>query len=59
LASMSSMASSGQTPTQQPQKSHFPGTMCIINGVVRRKETSSKIVLMYFKGQNEIPSGNY
>ncbi|HLA69576.1 MAG TPA: hypothetical protein VJN65_07720 [Bacteroidota bacterium] len=26
------MASSGQTPTQQPQKSHLPGTMWIISG---------------------------
>jgi len=30
-ASLSSMASSGHTPTQQPQKSHLSGKMAIIN----------------------------
>jgi len=33
--SWSSIASSGHTPTQHPQKSHFPGIMWIINGVER------------------------
>ncbi|MCW8805492.1 MAG: hypothetical protein OQK56_03445, partial [Ignavibacteriaceae bacterium] len=30
-ASLSSIASSGQTPTQQPQKSHLSGRISIIN----------------------------
>jgi hypothetical protein len=34
LDSRSSIASSGQTPTQHPQKSHFSGTMWIIKGLV-------------------------
>ena len=30
-ASFNSIASSGQTPTQHPQKSHLPGIISIIN----------------------------
>jgi hypothetical protein len=31
FVSFSSIASSGQTPTQQPQKSHLSGNISIIN----------------------------
>jgi len=33
-ASLSSIASSGQTPTQQPQKSHLSGRISIISNPV-------------------------